>query len=52
MRRTRHDFIYEPNRPIPKQEAVQAILDARLLLKKILEYVKEKDSQGELDLDV
>jgi len=33
MRRKRHDFIYEPNRPIPKQEVKHAINDAVKLVK-------------------
>ena len=32
MRRKRHDFVYEPNRPIPRQEAKQAIADAEELV--------------------
>lgn len=44
MRRKRHDFIYEPNRPIPKQEAEQAVTDAEALVKQALLYVKERNS--------
>lgn len=47
MRRKRHDFIYEPNRPIPKQEAEQAVTNAETLVKQVLRCVKEKDSQGD-----
>ena len=45
MRRKRHDFIYEPNRPIPRQEAEQAIADAEELVKQIWNVVKNKDPQ-------
>jgi uncharacterized protein (UPF0332 family) len=45
MRRKRHDFIYEPNRPIPRQEADQAIADAEKLVKQIRHMIKEKDPQ-------
>jgi len=45
MRRKRHDFIYEPNRPIPRQEADQAIADAEELVKQIWHVVKKKDPQ-------
>ncbi len=33
MRRKRHDFIYEPDRPVPRQEAEQSIKDAEALVK-------------------
>jgi len=45
MRRKRHDFIYEPNRPIPRQESEQSIKDAEVLVKQIWSFVKEKDPQ-------
>jgi uncharacterized protein (UPF0332 family) len=45
MRRKRHDFIYEPNRPIPRQEADQAIADAEELVKQIWLVVKKKNPQ-------
>lgn len=48
MRRKRHDFIYEPNRPIPRQEANQAVADAEELLKQIWYVVKKKDPQKDL----
>jgi len=48
MRRKRHDFIYEPNRPIPKQEAEQGITDAEELVKQIWVPVKNKDPQKNL----
>lgn len=43
MRRKRHGFIYEPDRPVPRQEAEQSIKDAEALVKKIWLLVKEKD---------
>lgn len=45
MRRKRHDFIYEPDRPIPRQEAEQSIKDAEALVKQIWLFVEEKDPQ-------
>jgi uncharacterized protein (UPF0332 family) len=51
MRRKRHDFIYEPNRPIPKQEAKQAIADAEELVKQVWHIVKNKDPQKDLKAD-
>jgi uncharacterized protein (UPF0332 family) len=43
MRRKRHDFIYEPDRPISRQEAEQSIKDADELVKQIWLVVKKKD---------
>jgi uncharacterized protein (UPF0332 family) len=51
MRRKRHDFIYEPNRPIPRQEADQAIADTEELIKQILHVIKKKDPQKDLKAD-
>jgi len=51
MRRKRHDFIYEPNSPIPRQEAKQAIADAEELVKQIWLVVKNKDLQKNLNVD-
>lgn len=45
MRRKRHDFIYEPDRPVPRQEAEKSIKDAEALLKQIGLVVNEKDPQ-------
>ncbi len=45
MRRKRHDFIYEPDRPVPKQEAEQSIKDAEALVKQIWSFVEEEDPQ-------
>jgi uncharacterized protein (UPF0332 family) len=49
MRRKRHDFIYDPNRPIPRQEATQAVADAEELVKQIWHIVKNKDPQKNLE---
>ena len=51
MRRKRHDFIYEPNRPIPRQEAAQAVADAEELVRRIWHVVKNKDPQKNLKVD-
>lgn len=48
MRRKRHNFIYEPNRPIPRQEAEQAVADAEALVKQIWIIIKNKDPQKNL----
>ena len=47
----RHDFIYEPNRPIPRQETDQAIADAEKLVKQIMHMIKGKDPQKYLKED-
>lgn len=52
MRRKRHDFIYEPNRPIPRQEAAQAAADAEELVKRIWYVVKNRDPQKNLKVDL
>ena len=51
MRRKRHDFIYEPNKPIPRQEAEQALADAEELVRQIWLAVKNKDPQKNLKTD-
>jgi uncharacterized protein (UPF0332 family) len=45
MRRKRHDFIYEPDRPIPRQEAEHSIKDAEALVELIWLVVEEKNPQ-------
>jgi uncharacterized protein (UPF0332 family) len=45
MRRKRHDFIYELDRPIPKQEAEKALADTEKLIKEIWKFVSKKDPQ-------
>ena len=51
MRRKRHEFIYEPTRPIAKQEAKHAVDKAAALVKQILLFVEEKNPQKELIAD-
>jgi uncharacterized protein (UPF0332 family) len=51
MRRKRHDFIYEPNRPIPRQEAAQAVANAEELVKRIWHVVKNKDPQKNIKVN-
>ena len=51
MRRKRHDFIYEPDRPITRQEAEQGILDAKALLGQIKVIVRTKDPQKGLGMN-
>jgi len=51
IRRKRHDFVYEPNKPIPRQEAAQAVADAGELVKRIWHIVKNKDPQKKLKMD-
>ncbi|MCK4244671.1 MAG: HEPN domain-containing protein [Candidatus Omnitrophica bacterium] len=50
MRRKRHDFIYEPERPIAKQEAEQALSDAQTFIEKIISLVKTKNPQKDLPI--
>lgn len=49
MRRKRHDFIYEPEKPIARQEAEQAIADAQRLLDSIVAYLRRKNPQQEFE---
>lgn len=51
MRRKRHDFIYEPDKPIPRQEAEDALLDSETLVQQIWLFVKKKDPQKGLGYD-
>ena len=51
MRRKRHDFVYEPNKPIPRQEAEQAIKDAEEFVRQLWRVVKNKDPQKNLKAD-
>ena len=50
MRRKRHNFIYEPDRPIPYSEAKQSIKDAEKLVDKIIEIIKQSNPQTALEL--
>jgi uncharacterized protein (UPF0332 family) len=45
MRRKRHDFIYELDRPVPRREAEHSIKDAEALVKQIWLFVKEQDPE-------
>lgn len=48
MRRKRHDFIYEPSKPIPRQEAENALASSETFVQRIRLYVKKKDPQKRL----
>lgn len=48
MRRKRHDFIYEPDKPIPRQEAENALSNSERLIQRIWSLVEEKDPQKRL----
>jgi uncharacterized protein (UPF0332 family) len=48
MRRKRHNFIYEPDKPIPRQEAEEALKDSEELIRQIWLVVKERDPQKRL----
>lgn len=50
MRRKRHHFIYEPDRPIPYSEAEQSIIDAEKLIAKIIEIIQHGNPQTTLEL--
>jgi len=45
MRVKRHDFIYEPERPIPKTEAAKSIESAEEFVKQITHTIKESSRQ-------
>lgn len=48
MRIKRHDFIYEPERPIPRTEAVKSIESAGRFVKEIMEKIQKASPQKEL----
>jgi len=50
MRRKRHHFIYEPDRPISYSEAKQSIRDAEKLVEKIINEIKQSNPQTALEL--
>jgi uncharacterized protein (UPF0332 family) len=52
MRRKRHNFIYEPDKPIPRQEAEEALKDSEDLIREIWLVVKERDPQKGLEEDL
>jgi len=48
MRVKRHDFIYEPERPIPKTEAVKSLESAEQFVKEIIQKIEKLNSQKRL----
>ena len=48
MRTKRHDFIYEPERPIPKTEALQSIKSAEEFVAEIASRVEKASGQNRL----
>ena len=48
MRTKRHDFIYEPERPIPKTEAVQSLKSAEEFVTEITVRVEKATGQDKL----
>lgn len=51
MRVKRHDFIYEPERPIPRTEAVKSLESAEQFIKEIAGRVRNPDLQDKLFAD-
>ena len=50
MRRKRHHFIYEPDRPISYSEAKESIKDAEYLVDKIIDIIRQSNPQTALEL--
>jgi uncharacterized protein (UPF0332 family) len=48
MRRKRHEFIYEPGRPIPTNEAEAAFNNAKELVNKIINIIQAESPQMKL----
>ncbi len=48
MRVKRHDFIYEPERPIPRTEAVKSLESAEKFVKKIMDKIQKANPQEKL----
>jgi hypothetical protein len=48
MRQKRHDFIYDPERPIPKIEAVKSLESAEQFVKEIVLRIEKMSSQKRL----
>lgn len=48
MRTKRHDFIYEPERPIPKTEAVQSLKSAEDFVKQIAVRIEKETGKERL----
>src|SRR3990172_8292438 len=44
----RHDFIYEPERPIPKTEAIKSLESAGKFVKEIMEKIQKSSPQKKL----
>lgn len=47
MRRKRHDFIYEPEKPIARREVAHSIKSAESFISRIIELIKENFPQIE-----
>jgi len=48
MRVKRHDFIYEPERPIPRTEAIKSLESAEKFVKKIMDKIQKANPQEKL----
>ena len=48
MRVKRHDFIYDPQRPIPKTEAVKSLESAEQFVQEIVQRIEELNPQKRL----
>jgi uncharacterized protein (UPF0332 family) len=48
MRLKRHDFIYEPERPIPKTEAVKSLESAERFVQEIIRTIQRMNPQKRL----
>ena len=48
MRVKRHDFIYEPERPIPKTETIKSLESAEKFVKEIVNRIQEANPQMKL----
>jgi uncharacterized protein (UPF0332 family) len=48
MRVKRHDFIYEPERPIPKTEAVKSLESAEQFVKEMIQRIEKLNPQKRL----
>jgi uncharacterized protein (UPF0332 family) len=50
MRVKRHDFIYEPERPIPKTEAIKSLESAEKFVREIIDKIQKTNPQKKLYL--
>lgn len=48
MRLKRHDFIYDPERPIPKTEALKSLASAAEFVEEIIHRIEKLNSQERL----